>query len=170
MSEQIDNSSENDVLMSAVHDQGGLSGTSSQVRYGVRIGELGILVPEGVFSEVTVNKPIYSLPNTQSWLPGVVNDHGDIIPVYDLYELFGVDVVRSDKNILLMMDRREHAVALKLWDYPLAVRGFSAGAPQPEVPAVLEAFMGQSFSAGNEVWLDFDHRAFFLSLRANVAQ
>ena len=170
MSEQIENGVDGDVSSSAVRKNEEVSGATNQVRYGVRIGALGILVPDGVFSEVTVSKPIYSLPNTQPWLPGVVNDHGDVIPVYDLYELFGVDVSSSGKNILLMVDRREHAVALKLWDYPLAVRGFSAGAPRPEIPGVLEAFVGESFSVGGEVWVDFDHRAFFLSLRASVAQ
>ncbi len=156
---------------SITHEHEETSETANKVRYGVRIGDLGVLVPDGVFSEITVNKPIYSLPNTQTWLPGVVNDHGDVIPVYDLYDLFGVSAAGgSDKNILLMVDQREHAVALKLRDYPLAVRGFSAGAPRPEVPEVLDTFVGESFSVGGDVWVDFDHRAFFLSLRTVVAQ
>ena len=140
-----------------------------QVRYGVRIGDIGLLVPEGAFSEVVVNKGVYPLPNTQPWLLGILNDHGDMVPVYDIARLLGIDVPSGKKDALLIVDQRGYAAAIRVREYPRAVRGFEAEAQLPEIPAALDGYVDRAYRAGDEVWLDFRHRDFFTSLKAIVA-
>ncbi len=140
------------------------------VRYGVRFGGIGLLVPEATFSEVVVKKDVYPLPNTQPWLQGILNDHGDMVPVYDLPLFFGMDLLDARRDILLIIDQREYAVAIRVPEYPKAVRGGTeAGdAVQEGIPEPLREYVSKVYQANGERWIDFRHRDFFMSLKALV--
>ncbi len=138
------------------------------VRYGVRFGEIGLLLPEAVFSEVVVKKEVYPLPNTSPWLLGILNDHGDMVPVYDLPLLFGLDSSGTKKNALLLIDQREYAVAIRISEYPKAVRGFEESEQATAIPDLLRAFVSTAYLAEGESWVDFRHRDFFMSLKSLV--
>ena len=142
---------------------------SEQVRYGIRMGELGLLIPQETFSEVVVAKDIYPLPNTQPWLKGVINDHGDVVPVYDLLQLFRLEATQAPKEALLVIDQREYAVAIFIRQYPQPVRGMGEPAEAAtDVPEVLQEHVKAVYQVGGERWIDFNHRDFFRSLKAWV--
>ncbi len=141
-----------------------------EVRYGFRVGELGLLVPRATFSEVVVDRPVYPLPNTQPWLEGVINDHGDMVPVYDLAILFGLGLSSGGKrNALLIIDQRDHAAAIRVRDYPRAVRGLEPEEALPPLPEPLQGAATTAWRAGDETWIDFRHRDFFEALKPMVA-
>ena len=152
----------------AVFDMPDSAPEQEHVRYGVRFGEFGLLVPDAVFSEVVVKKEVYPLPNTQPWLQGIINDHGDMVPVYDLSLLFGLDSSAGKKNALLIIDQREHAAAIRVPEYPKAVRGGVEIATVGNLPEPLKGHVEKVYQAGGETWIDFRHRAFFMSLKALV--
>ncbi len=158
------------VLFGAQGSSGEASQADEQVRYGIRLGELGLLIPRETFSEVVVAKDIYPLPNTQPWLKGVINDHGDVVPVYDLLQLFRLEATQTQKEALLVIDQREYAVAIFIRQYPQPVRGTREPAePSATVPEVLKEYVRAVYRVGGEQWIDFNHRDFFRSLKAWVA-
>jgi len=53
-------------------------------RYGVRIGDVRILLPNGLESEVLDNSKLTLLPRTPPGLLGVLNVRGSLVPLFDL--------------------------------------------------------------------------------------
>lgn len=165
-----DHSADVSVLFGAQSGSEQASQADEQVRYGIHLGELGLLIPQETFSEVVVAKDIYPLPNTQPWLKGVINDHGDVVPVYDLLQLFRLEATQAQKEALLVIDQREYAVAIFIRQYPQPVRGVGEPAETTtDVPEVLQEYVKAVYQVGGERWIDFNHRDFFRSLKAWVA-
>ena len=60
-------------------------GGGPKIRYGYRTGSMRFLVPEGTVSELLEQlAKIYHLPNAPRWVVGLINMHGNVIPVVDV--------------------------------------------------------------------------------------
>ena len=141
------------------------------LRYGVRVGTLGLLVPQGVLSEVAEHRPVFPIPYTAPWFEGVCNNRGDVVPVFNLHRLleFDTDCHDRDNDLLLMIGQQEFAVALRIYDYPRPVR-VGGPCPMPSgLPAGIAEHISQSYVFGKEVWSDFKYRDFFMALKARLA-
>ena len=74
-----------------------------QTRYGFTIGPVGCLIAENTLSEVVNNPVIYKLPTLSKILKGVINQRGNIIPVFDLREMLGVNSADSTTRTVLIL-------------------------------------------------------------------
>ena len=136
--------------------------------YGFRIGELGLLALPESHSECLRNYRIYPVPNTHPWFRGMINLRGDLLPVFDLDRLLFPDNEALDRQIILVLDKGEHAVGIVVEDYPCAIDGLQ---PLSSIPSIPELFRGHCLSAyatPGSVWVEFNHRSFFYSLSTKI--
>ena len=135
------------------------------VRYGYRIGDIGLLVGERVGCELIALPVIARVPTTPSWLLGVANLRGGLVPIFDLQALFEISATRRRENRFgLIFDRGEHAVGILIPEHPTALGQLEPLPQAPPVPPAARDFVTATFRRGPSIWLEFDHRRFFESV------
>ena len=135
-------------------------------RYGYRSGGFGFLVDPRHGSEVVQAGAIGPLPGAASYVTGLLNLRGNVVPVFDIEQLFasGSDASRRVAPFALVLDKGERAVAIALSDFPLRLTGLRPLDTLPPLPRELAACVDRAYTGDTGVWLDFDHERFFLSL------
>ncbi|MBI5891584.1 MAG: chemotaxis protein CheW [Nitrosomonadales bacterium] len=136
-----------------------------RARYGFRISSLGILIKPGCNSEVLHKPDIWDLPGSSPWLLGLINLRSNLVPVFDLRQLFGLpqrDVAAP--QLVLVLDQGDKAVGLLIDDFPKPLFDMSFLPGLPQLPEELQAHVRGGYMKGDGVWLEFDHESFFENL------
>lgn len=133
-------------------------------RYGFRIGSIGLLMAPEKLSEVVVKANVYPIPTTPIWFNGLINLRGNLVPVFDLKKLFGMEEEEDSRSSLLVMDRGDKAVATPLDGLPRAIRTDHPLQPLPPVPSVLRAHVRAAYLQADDVWLDVDFKSLFAAV------
>ncbi|MCK4840679.1 MAG: chemotaxis protein CheW [Methylococcales bacterium] len=158
------NIAENDAIASAEVD----AFFDKKVFYGFKVGDFGLLIDYGVDSEVIDNMPIYSLPNTSTWLQGVINLRGHLIPVFDLQSLFDFSHDSQKKDLLLILDKGEKAVAIKITEHPEALDNLDIDTQPVHLPDELKDHVLEIFKKDQMNWLKYDKEQFFKALSPKI--
>jgi twitching motility protein PilI len=135
-------------------------------RQGYRIGNVCLLTGYDTASELSEMLPVFRLPGTAQWVRGVVNLHGNVVPIFDLADLLQVEHVTDLKvglrPMMLVLGHSESAAAVIIDGLPERRRfNDTQLVDMPVVPPVLQGYVRQAFLADSEIWLDFDHAQFF---------
>jgi twitching motility protein PilI len=137
-------------------------------RYGFRIGGFGLVIDVNTTSEVIDQLPIYSIPNAPSWLLGLINLRGNLVPVFDLRILLNVEKENDQKRRLLILGQGEKAVAIPINNLP-EPPNLSRTLPRlPPLPAILRDHISAAYVEQNFIWLEFQYHSFFQSLAAQM--
>ena len=135
--------------------------TLNQTRFGFRIGDLGLLVPLGMVSELIEESEIYPLPTTPEWFRGLMNLRGSLVPVFDLKLLFEMRTGTGSAPRLLVLNERVRAVGILIDAVP---KGVALGQPLPQIPP-LPPLLGQysrgAYVKNQDMWVEFDFDGFF---------
>ena len=123
------------------------SGESFQVitTHAVFVGNIGLLLPSNEVSELLEKLSVCRLPNTPNWFNGVTSVRGNMIPVFDLHELFGV-AGKGKLRKLIVVGSGETAAAFWVDEMPRMVMVTSDGT---------------YFLKNDQIWIDWDVQAFF---------
>lgn len=141
-----------------------------RVRYGFRVGGIGLLIGQDLVSEVLEQSPVYPLPNTPPWLLGLVNLRGNLAPVFDVKRFLELeDGNARDKRRLLILDRGDKAVAILIDGLPQTAVTSHALSRLPPLPAALRTHVAKAYAQDDVVWLEFDHQGFFQALGGQVS-
>jgi len=140
-----------------------------RTRYGMLIGDIGLLIDQATTCEIIEQTPIYPLPHMPHWQRGLINLRGNLVPVFDLKSLMELDQESSEKQWLLVLDRGEMAVGLFGDGLPRPVATTRPMDRLPPLPSVLRPHISQAFTFEGFVWLAFDHRSFFQSLATRIS-
>ncbi len=136
-----------------------------RARYGFRVSPLGFLIKTGCTSEVLVKPDIWDLPGSSPWLLGLVNLRSNLVPVFDLRELFGLPPREvAAPQLVLVFDQGDKAAGLLIDDFPKPLFDMSFLPGLPQLPAELQAHVRNGYMKGDTVWLEFDHESFFENL------
>ena len=142
-----------------------------RARYGFRVGGIGLLVGQDTVSEVLEQAPVYPLPNTPSWVLGLVNLRGNLAPVFDVKRFLELeDDNAQEKRRLLILDQGDKAVGVLIDGLPQTALTSHALSRLPPLPAALQAHVAKAYVQDDLVWLEFDHRSFFQTLGGQVAR
>lgn len=141
----------------------------SRTRYGFRLGDIGLLIEPNTTSELLDETPVYPLPNTPSWLLGLISLRGNLTPIFDLKPALGLkrDAEHSGRW-LLILDQGESAVGCCIDHWPETVMPHRPLDRPPPLPVGLAAYVNTAYHHENQVWLEFDHRGFFHSLAGRL--
>lgn len=142
--------------------------TSGQrVRYGFRVGALNLLIKPRTGSEVIGMQPITAIPKSPPWLLGMINLRSDLVPIFDLAMICALEreEYAADRRILVL-DKGEDAVGLLIDGLPSALSQLSPLQHLPSLPTALRSAVAGGYASGDDIWLEFEHGAFFGSLTA----
>ncbi len=154
----------------ALQESAGFSPNAQEslVRYGFRIGHLSLLVPEGVMTEVLDKPVVYPLPRGPRWLAGMINQRGNVIPLFDLFELSGSTETPPRVRRVLLIGHSVHAVAMYIDELPQALTATDRVAVAASLPGILRSFVEPAFFAQDSHWCEFDYVGFFHHLSADA--
>lgn len=134
---------------------------TKHIRYGFRAAGLSFLIRERMPSEVVPMMPFAAIPNGPGWLLGMINLHGNLVPVCDLKRLLDTgDAPEPDKPMILVLDKGENAAGFVIDGYPCAVTGLQPSNPVPGLPDLLAGNVLNTLATDAEVWLEFDNEGF----------
>jgi len=139
------------------------------VRYGVRVGGLRILLPGNTVSEVLDSPQIFPVPNTTSWFDGLINLRGNVVPVFDLRELFETAPVSGERQMLLIIDKGENALGIAIDGLPLPAPDGAPLDKRPALPQALESFTSLIYEHDRILWLKVDIPGLIGSLAKEIA-
>lgn len=153
-------------------DAGRLVAERTEIRYGYRIGRLGLLVKPGTGTEVVPMVPVAKIPNSSSWMLGLINLRGNLVPVFDLKRALQLEAdgshlresAREEKPMVLVFDKGEKAIALTIDGYPRPLTGMRRLEQVAGIPDALARHSAGAFGTEHEVWLEFDNAAFIEQL------
>jgi twitching motility protein PilI len=143
-------------------------------RQGYRIGNVCLLTGYDTASELTEMLPMFRLPGTAGWVRGVVNLHGNVVPVFDLADLLNVQHVEDPKTgikpMLLVLGHSDSAAAVIIDGLPERRRFDDADRVEMGVvPPRLQGYVSRAFASGGDIWLDFEHGRFFDDMVPSMA-
>jgi hypothetical protein len=134
---------------------------SKSVRYGFRAGALALLIRQGTGSEVTPMMPVTSIPNGPSWLLGMINLRGNLVPVCDMTRALGLGGGSgSAKSMILILDKGDRAAGFVIDGYPCALSGLRTVGQVADLPGPLAPHVLSALADDDDVWLEFDHAGF----------
>ena len=131
-------------------------------RHGLRINNIGLLLPENSMSEISDDLPLCRLPNTPNWLCGMTNLRGNILPIFDLGMLLNIEREREAQAKQLYARIEDEWVGMVCDGLPERVILESNNKLDilPPLPDTLQPFVFAAYQQ-EKIWLDWDIKAFF---------
>ena len=131
----------------------------------VLVGNIGLMLPKDEVSELIENAAVCGLPNTRTWFNGVASIRGNMIPVFDLHELFSIEQT-VDNRRLIVVGENETAAAFWVDDFPrLIVFGDEDGTTtEPPIPSLIREYARQYYMKDGQAWVEWDVKSFFTAL------
>ena len=128
------------------------------VRQAFRIGQMRLLAPFDVSSELVEMPTVFPLPRMPANLLGLVNLHGRILPLFDLAALFETDHLPREKRMLLVIGHGNDAAGIVIDGLPRRMAFLpEAKIIPPALPAAAAGAVIDCYSAGNDAWYEFDY-------------
>ncbi|MEE4380095.1 MAG: chemotaxis protein CheW [Candidatus Competibacteraceae bacterium] len=139
-------------------------------RYGFLVSDIGLLIHQDTTSEVIEQIPVYPIPHMPSWLPGLINLRGNLIPVFDLKLFLGLEQHdEQQKQWLLILGTDDQAVSLFCDGLPRIVDTTHPLGRLPPLPTALRPHAVRAYAYEGIIWSEFDHEHFFKSASAQIA-
>ncbi len=141
-----------------------------RVRYGFRIGTLGLLIPWESGSEVLEMPALTPLPGARAGFLGLINLRGNLVPIYEMRALLGLGAGKSRRHPLaLVFDQGDNAVGVVIEGYPVALAALRPLAGETPAPELLREHVRGGYLQDDAVWLEFDHGSFFDQMSRGIA-
>lgn len=135
--------------------------------HAVLVGNIGLLLPIDEISELIEDPAVCRLPNTSTWFSGITSVRGNMIPVFDLHELFDINYGDLKRRLIVVGDN-ETAVAFWVDDFPQIV---SLGAVDemtsaPPIPSLIRDHSRNYYRKEEQIWVDWNIETFVTTLGA----
>lgn len=145
---------------------------AAERRYGVRLGDFGLLLPRDAISEIAEQRPECRLPNTPRWFVGVMNQRGNIVPVFDIATM--LDAAQDAPGAsawAVVVGNRDEAVGLYVRNLPqtLRIQASEQLAYNPVSHPLLNPFVSETFSCDDALWLEWDMDGFFTAVGESLS-
>jgi twitching motility protein PilI len=137
--------------------------TQVELRQGISIGELKLMIRYQDGSELTDLPVVFRLPNAPSWFHGMANLHGALIPVFGLREYLGLREkpvaagAASVQRMMLVMGSGADAAGVVIDGLPQRLRFQQEHrADDAPVPAGLQAHVSATYLIGDHLHFDLE--------------
>ena len=143
------------------------------LRYGYQLGGVNLLIDEFAVSEVIKKPVIYPVPNTPSWIQGLLNLRGILVPVFNLKKHLGLEEeIKSDT--LLVIDKGERAFSTFVDTLPVSINvddeEFSETSTPDNIPDILNPFVKKAFKYKDDIWFEINHEAFIKDITKDYSE
>ena len=137
----------------------------------MRIGDLGLLFSVNAGREVVAPPPVSRIPNTVSWLRGLANVRGSLVPVIDTAVVLGVTRTTGTPPYLLIFGQGEGAIGFIIDGLPRLLDIDTAAVVDDlsAAPSVLTPAIRTAYDHAGRVWYEIDLDVWFDTLAREVA-
>ncbi|MGD8575700.1 MAG: chemotaxis protein CheW [Thiohalophilus sp.] len=135
---------------------------------GFRLGDQFLVSPTDEVVEVLKFPSLTRVPSALSWVKGIANIRGSLIPVLDLKAFIEGDPVKLARESRVLVIEQGGLTSGLLVDEVLGLRHFFEEERNPELPDIsanLKPYVGSAFKQGNTVWGIFEMRNLAKSTR-----
>ena len=155
-------------------DISGLSNRSEErneyIRQGVKVGATGIFLPYLEKVEIIEFESLCPIPNTPMWFMGMINNRGNILPIFDL-KLFMEMEMEVSSRWLMILGSGGRAAGLCIDTLPAAIENpqqvdIARIDAQTSIPIALRPYLAGSFLHNGALWMDLTYDKLFLDLCA----
>jgi twitching motility protein PilI len=139
------------------------------IRFGFQVGDIGLLVPAGMLSELVDDTEVYPLPTTPAWFQGLINLRGALVPVFNLKKLFRIEDQGRHKPSVLVLNSGAEAVGVFIDGLPVTLDIGQTLPQSPPLPAILREHSQAVYLQGQDIWVEFDFDRFFRAAGGGIA-
>lgn len=149
------------------------NGTEGRARCGIVLDlsdgkPLGLLLPTGSVAQLLRNVRATLVPNTPPWLCGLLNRHGNLVPLFDLPHYFGLAARARCAHAVVVGDG-DAAFALPVAVEPRVLPPDMAHDDVRDAPHGLDGFIGATYRHDGQHWYDFRFDLWLVRLAAGTA-
>ncbi|MFL6621645.1 MAG: chemotaxis protein CheW [Sulfurifustaceae bacterium] len=147
------------------------AGADASQYMGFRIGSLGLLLPVDDGREVIAPPPVARLPHAASWLRGLANVRGTLVPVIDGAAALGITRQAGTATYLLIFGEGETASGLLIDGLPrlLDVASLKRRPDLSGIPSRLVESVTAAYEDEGVAWLAVDLGSLFDTLAREIA-
>ncbi|MEJ6023928.1 chemotaxis protein CheW [Ramlibacter sp. PS4R-6] len=149
-------------------------GATFEARQGFRIGGLRLMVRYADGSELTEMPRLHRLPNVPSWLLGIANLHGMLVPVFDLAGWAGLAGAAPEpalRRMLLVLAHGADAAGVVIDGLPQRLRwAADQKADAATAPARLAPYVHGAALIDGALWFDIDRAALLEAIEESIAR
>ncbi|MCK5367891.1 MAG: chemotaxis protein CheW [Cyclobacteriaceae bacterium] len=133
----------------------------SHARYGVKICQQNLLFDKTILCEAAIKSDIYPIPNVPSWIYGMINLRGNIIPVFGIDEFLTDSGATEEKNnVVLVIGEGNDAVGLSIHALPVAIEideeKVNTISPPADTPEIFSDCINKAYEIDDKIWLEID--------------
>lgn len=143
-------------------------GTVCSSRYGFRVGNIGFALAPEKLSEVVGDAPIHPILTMPAWFSGLINLRGNLVPVFDLGKLLGIDEEQDKRLALLVVDRGDRAVGIPIKGLPQTIPTVRRLRQLPPLPPILQGHARVAYAHEQDIWLELDFERLFKAVGAQM--
>ena len=143
---------------------------AAYTRHGVKVGDTGIFLPYLERVEIVELQSVCPIPNTPMWFMGMINNRGNLMPVFDL-KLFMAMGVDQPSRWLMILGHGSKAAGLCIDSLPAVIENpqlvdVDQAVVQTAVPQALLRHLAGTYMHNGKVWVDLDYDKLFPDLCA----
>ncbi len=133
--------------------------------FGFKLNEIQLLLDVDVRSEVINDAIITSVPMMPSYVTGLCNVRGNLVPVYDMCEKLGLNssLPKVGKRIILVLDEDENMAGIEIQEMITSLQ-FDEQDIQKDVYSEndkVNQFITYCYTESGSNWFGFDHKKMF---------
>jgi chemotaxis signal transduction protein len=140
-----------------------------ELRYGFKLGEYSLLVPESIESEIIITPNIFAIPNTTDLMIGLISIRGRFAPVFDLGKMLDLELKNLQTSIIVLKINGDFLAFPYDSAHSLELPAFVAE-NQPTLPDALARFAGEIYQTGHEFWIEFDFKTCMEQFASKISQ
>ena len=129
---------------------------------GFRLGEARFVAPLGEVVELLTYPPLTKVPGAKSWVRGIANVRGNLLPIIDLRDYLGWRPVEIDESSRVLVFERGSVFVGLLVDEALGLKHFLEEEWRPEWDVEdenLQAYLRGGFLEDDIAWTVFSLHA-----------
>jgi len=133
--------------------------------FGFKLDEIQLLLDVDVRSEVINDAVITSVPMMPSYISGLCNVRGNLVPVYDMYEKLGLNtsLPKMGKRKILVLDVDENMAGIEIQEMITSLQ-FDEQDIQQDVYSEndkVNQFITYCYAEDGNHWFGFDYKKMF---------
>lgn len=149
-----------------LEDESAAADESKKRFYGFKLGRIHLLLDSKIHSEVVENADIMPIPLMPQYVLGLCNVRGNLVPVYDLYSKFEIEVEKQNSKRVLILGENEDMVGIQIEEMlvSLMFEEFDYIEDAPSVHSQLNEHTTQCYKKDGKYWFGFNYVTLFESL------
>jgi len=139
---------------------------AQSIKHGLRIGTIGLILPEEVPTEVQLTPTLCVLPGAPQWVRGVTTVRGVAAPIFRVDPFFDHYSYGRGKRTTIVFQMGDSMAGFEIDDVPgrVLLSEDEKLINFPPLPASIQPFAKACYRTSEGLWLDWDIEGFFIAI------